>query len=283
MTQWKYYNHALIPDQAPHLPVDESKIKDGSAFNAKIGGVPMLARWTEGWDLPQETHFWYCIKDDLYQPELLKSNRRYKINKGRKNFSIKIVDPSQYAAELTLVEQAAYKAYPRAYRPKMSSKYLEENFKKVKDSQIIFAAFEKKSNKICGFTRITEHENYADLLQQRTIPKYEPLQINAALVDGVLSYYNSRLVGGFYINDGSRNVAHITMFQDYLEKYFGFHKAYCKLHIKYHPKVEKLIKVLYPFRSIFRKLDSIGKIHQLNAVLKMEEICRADKEVKCTD
>ncbi len=67
---------------------------------------------------------------------------------------------------------------------------------------------------------------------------------------------------------------HETHFPDYLEKYFGFRKAYCKLHVMYAPKYKSLIKLLYPFRRIFKKFDSVGKVHQLNGVLTMEEIVR---------
>lgn len=39
-SEWKYYNHALIPTCAPHETPDFSVIEDGSAW--KNGGVPFL-------------------------------------------------------------------------------------------------------------------------------------------------------------------------------------------------------------------------------------------------
>jgi hypothetical protein len=35
---------------------------------------------------------------------------------------------------------------------------------------------------------------------------------------------------------------------------------------------------MYPIRKILLRFDGIGKVHQLNAVLKMEEIMRKDNE-----
>ena len=67
-------------------------------------------------------------------------------------------------------------------------------------------------------------------------------------------------------------------FQDYLEKYFGFRKAYCKLHIVYNPKVKWLIMLMFPIRRFLMKLDGIGKVHQINSVLRMEEIVRENNE-----
>ena len=92
--------------------------------------------------------------------------------------------------------------------------------------------------------------------------------VNKILVDHE-DFFNS----GGYISDGSRSINHETAFQDYLEKYFGFRKAYCKLHIAYNPKVKWLIKLLYTFRKILINLDGIGAIHQVNVVLRMEKIC----------
>lgn len=46
------------------------------------------------------------------------------------------------------------------------------------------------------------------------------------MVARILEDNNDRLNKGFYINDGARSIRHETAFQDYLEKYFGFRKAY---------------------------------------------------------
>ena len=67
-------------------------------------------------------------------------------------------------------------------------------------------------------------------------------------------------------------------FQDYLEKYFGFRKAYCKLHIVYNPKAKWIIMLMFPIRRFLMKLDGIGKVHQINSVLRMEEIVRENNE-----
>ena len=77
-----------------------------------------------------------------------------------------------------------------------------------------------------------------------------------------------------YVCDGARNINHETAYQDYLEKYFGFRKAYCKLNIAYNPKIGWIVKCLYPLRGIFKKFDSIKIVHLINGVLKMEEYSR---------
>lgn len=109
----------------------------------------------------------------------------------------------------------------------------------------------------------------------RACPESEKKGINAAMVAAIVEDYNARLGKNFYINDGARSISHETNFQDYLEKYFGFRKAYCKLHIAYNPRIKWAVKVLFPFRKILRKFDEIGFIHQINSVLYMEELCNS--------
>ncbi len=73
------------------------------------------------------------------------------------------------------------------------------------------------------------------------------------MVARILEDNNDSLNKGFYINDGARSIRHETAFQDYLEKYFGFRKAYCKLHIAYRFPVNIAVKLLYPFRKKIKK------------------------------
>lgn len=35
---WKYYNHALIPDDPPHKNIDITAIKNGSIWKMCVGG-----------------------------------------------------------------------------------------------------------------------------------------------------------------------------------------------------------------------------------------------------
>lgn len=99
--------------------------------------------------------------------------------------------------------------------------------------------------------------------------------MNAALVKGILEDFREALCNGFYLVDGERNINHQTGFQEYLIKYFGFRKAYCKLNIAYRPWVGLFIKIMYPFSSTLQKFDSLKYIHMLNALLKMERIARS--------
>lgn len=273
---WKYYNHAMIPSTAPHeeceLPKDIRSLWKNSGR-----GTPLFARWTTDFDCGFETNWWYVIKDTPFDLSALKSNYRYKINKGIKNFEVHTIDPMKYVDELYEVFLAAYRSWPEKYRPSLTHDAATATFQKLSDdpSMVCYGAFFRETGELCGFMQAPTKESYVELQVQRVKPQYEKYQINAALVYGLLEDHQSQLgTGDLYILDGARSISHETNFQDYLEKYFGFRKAYCKLHILYNPKIVWMVKLLYPFRAFLQKFDEIGLVHQVNAVLKMEELVR---------
>lgn len=270
---WQYYNHAAIPTTAPHEIPDISPITDGSIW--KIGGTPLLARWTTEFDCGYETNWWYVIKDTPLDIMSLKSKRRYEINKGIKNFDVKVIDPSKYQEELYLIQVAAYSAYPKKYRPKVNKDVFINSLANW-EKYIVFGAFYRETNEMAGYAFFEqESDKYIDFKVLKTNPKYEKYSINAALVEKILSYLNSFLECSGIICDGARSISHETKFQDYLEKYFEFRKAYCTLHIAYNPRIKWLINIIYPFRKVLKKFDEVGIFHQVNSILKMEELARS--------
>ncbi|MBO5277966.1 MAG: hypothetical protein J6B06_00535 [Lachnospiraceae bacterium] len=270
MDGWQYYNHAAIPSVAPHEGPNLEPILDGSIW--KLDGKPLLARWTTNWDCGYETQWWYVIKDTPFDISALKSNYRYKINKGKRYFDVKRIDPNQYREEIYNVTAEAYKGYPSKYRPHIAHDRFVSSIDDW-ERYTVYAGFCKDTGVMSGYALLQCEDSHIALSVVRTIPEYERLQINAALVYGILAEYSGFLEKG-YICDGSRNINHETAFQDYLEKYFGFRKAYCNLHIQYNSKIKPLIKLLYPMRRVLKKLDLFHLVHQANGVLKMEEIIR---------
>lgn len=262
---WNYYNHALIPTTAPHEKVIKPTFN--KSFWKVKNGFPILARWTDDWDCGYETQWWYVIKDTPFDIEQLKAKRRYEINKGKKNFEVKRIKASDYKNDLLKVQKEAYSGWPEKYRPRVD----DESFKKELDSwekNVVYGGFDRESGELVAYTYLIEYAQYLDFCVLRAIPKYEKKGINAAMVAAIVEEYNEKLGESFYINDGSRAIRHETAFQDYLEKYFGFRKAYCKLHIKYRKIVSLFIKILYPFRN---NINGRGRFaSNINAVLKMD-------------
>ena len=276
---WKYYNHAAIPTTAPHETPDLTPLEDGSIWRIE-GKKALFARYTTDWDCAYDTGWWYIIKDSPFDISALKTKRRYEITKANRFFDVYQINPAEHLESLREVHERALLAYPSKYRPFFNKKFFEQDVLRwerlVENGSLkIFGAFLKENGKLCGYSYLALEKNYCNLAMQKTIPEFEKFNVNAALVNGVLDSIKDRLSADYYICDGSRSINHETHFQDYLEKYFGFRKAYCKLQITYYPLYRVPVNILYHLRFLIFVLGRrIGLFHQLSAILKMEEIVR---------
>lgn len=237
------------------------------------GGAPVLARWTTDWDCGYETEWWYVIKDKPFDISKLKSKRRYEINKGIKNFGVREINPADYSEEIYKVTIAAYETYPKAYKPHIAHDNFVTEVKKWGYYKV-YGAFSTRDESLCGYLCLLKYASHIDFCVMKAIPAKEKYGLNAAMVNKMLVDHETYLIGNGYICDGSRSILHETAFQDYLEKYFDFRKAYCKLHIRYSPKFTKVIKVAYRFRKIITKVNYLPFIKKLAALIKMEELRR---------
>lgn len=275
---WRYYNHALIPDCAPHENVDASEVgKRG--FWKKREGHPFLARWTTDFDSPVETDWWYVICDRPFDLGAINSKKRNVVKNGLKYCDSFVCDPLEYEAGLFDVFNEAQSSYRKNSRVSLTREEFRQYLQKLRtdESLVFYVSVLRESGLVVGYSIVETHEKYCELRSQKARPDYERFQVNASLVYSVLEDLKDRFGDGFYIFDGARNVIHETRFQDYLEKYFGFRKAYCRLHIKYRRGFGMLVGILYPFRKLFAKTDGSRLFCYLNGVMRMEEIVRTGK------
>lgn len=276
---WKYYKHIIVPISPPNIEANLTLIHNEKLWK-QLSPQIILARWTTEWDRDEKSNWWYVIKDTPFDLTKVKSKRRYEINKGLRNFTVKPIDPTLYKEALYSIQIDAYADYPKKYRPVVNKEiFLNEidNWKKV---GVVIGAFSKDDNCLCGYARIIEVGNdFIEFSVLKTKPAYEKKNINHAIVFEMLHYYAEFLSHGGIISDGSRNISHETNFQEFLIKYFSFRKAYCILNVKYNAKYKLLIKVLFFFRSILKRMDHISVFHKINSILKLEAIIR-EKEGK---
>lgn len=239
----------------------------------KSGGIALLARWTTCFDCGHETNWWYVVKDEPFDINAIKAKRCYEINKGKKNFTVKRILPHEYQEDLYQVTLKALEGWPEKYRPIVKYEAFIRSLQSW-NKNLVYGAFLNENKKLCGYAYLTVLETYMDFNVLRTIPEYEKKGINVAIIGEILKDYKGELQAGKYICDGSRSIRHGTAFQDHLEKYFGFRKAYCKLNIRYRKPIGIIIACLYPLRKKLERFDHIGMVHQINAILKMEEFIR---------
>lgn len=243
----------------------------------KSGGYPLLARWTTDFDCGYETNWWYVIKDTPFDISELKAKRRYEINKGKKNFDIKRIVATEYADDILEVTKKAYLSWPEKYRPSVNDEQFKKLLNKWNDVTI-YAAFDIETNVLSGYAYLTEFDGHMEFNMLRVIPDDEKRGINAAICAGILEDNADRFDGKWYINDGARSIRHDTAFQDYLEKYFGFRKAYCHMDIIYRKPFGIVISVLFPFRKLISPSTRIGSL--ITSALRLEEIRKQNIQTK---
>ncbi len=270
---WKYYNHAAIPTTPPHITPNIAPVESGEIW--KIKGA-LLARWTSDFDCEQETSFWYVIMDHPFDISCIKAKRRYEINKGIKNYTVRVIDLEQYKEEIFSVWAASLEGYSDNYRPNIHHDEFVKWISTIND-HTFYAAFNNETNEIEGIALLSTGDEMKNFSALKTIPSCEKKGINAALVFGMLNDNADFLSGCGYICDGARNIYHQTNFQDYLEKYFCFRKAYCILNVKYKVWLGIIIQILYKFRKVLKKYDSKPFFHKINALLQLEEMRRGEE------
>ena len=248
--------------------------------NGGGGGKCLLARWTTDFDFGFETDWWYVIKDTPFDINSLKAKRRYEINKGLKNFEIRVIDSKEFVEELLDIRVGVVETYSKSYRGEINKDLWRKEVSLFSKNYTVFGAFYRETGQLCGYANVLINGKCFELIEVKVIKEFERYSVNAAIVYQILENNKDFLNEGYIICDGERNVRHKTSYQDYLEKYFGFRKAFCRLHLKYNPKIAWMIPILYFFRKIFLALDGIKFVHNLNAVLFMEEIVRKQKKNK---
>lgn len=273
---WRYYNHAMLSTGAPQDEVNLKPLEDGTIWKQK--GYPLFVRYVSDYDCGHPTEWWYCLKDSEYRIDTLNAKKRYRITKGRKCFDVRPIDESKYYDAIIDVQIEAYSQYPEQYRPNLSKEELKNDIIKWSNQRhTLLGAFRISDGKLCGFSLVNEFERYCYFVQQKAIPECERDEINAALVDGVLTFYKDKIAPNYPIVDGQRNLVHETAFQEYLCKYFGFRYAYCRLNIVYRKWMKALVNILYTHKEKLKNKN--GKLfHLINGVLQMEEIARSFKE-----
>ena len=162
------------------------------------------------------------------------------------------------------------KGYPSTVRP--ATKESIERTVNTGWSQLecrFFGVFDREDGRLCGYSDVYERGLYLPISSLKCRVDSEKKGVNLALVAGIVEWFVQLNKPGSYLCDGERNVVHETNFQSFLIKYFGFRKAYCKLHIVYRPVMREIVAVLFPFRHLLSKMWN-NKMKMVSAVLKME-------------
>lgn len=218
------------------------------------------------------------MKSDPINIDKLKAKQGYRINRGLKlNYCHIASIPDQIKInELTDLLFESFSDYPSVYKPNSNLRqYANTIINQCKDINYdVWLVYNREQSKLVGIG-VCRLENEVVVLQVVKVrPSYLKDEVNAALAFSICKYYlNDKRYK--YVTDGERNIRHISNYQNFLISVLGFRRIYCKLHIVYHPLINPIIKILYPFRKVLEKIENCNRLcYNISCVLKQEEIAR---------
>lgn len=278
--EWEYYNHALVPATAPHVVPDISWMNSPKRWRELSGGrYPLLVRWVTDFDCQEETQWWYCIKDTPFDMSSLKYKRRRVINQGLQWVEVRQILPCEYAEQMAEINLAARLGYGEHPDIEEEKKMLAAEFALLSEEQMgnceYTGAFLRETGRMIGYGIYEIFDEWVNQSVIKTHPDYLKYNVNAALAFYAVERYLGNDSSVRYLSNGAKNISHETNYHEYLMKYFGFRKAYCRLHIRYRVLLAAVVRLLYPFRELIYRRTKNGWIHNAASILRMEEIRRS--------
>ena len=233
-----------------------------------------MAVWTTDYDCGEDTGWYYVIREAPFDLNTMTGHYRKQIRRALRLCSVKKISPVEYADELyKLYADELRNRYGKNAKPGTLEDYRRRCLiDEEREDRAYWAGFSKEGLLI-GFIVITVKEDHIDIPSAFFWEEYQILRVSEALYATVLDHYLNH-EGKLYANSGNRNLNHITNTQLYKIQHFQFRKAFCRLHLIYNPKISPFVKILRIFRPILRRLDHIHIVHEINAVLAMEDIAK---------
>lgn len=273
ISNWIYYNHAVVPSTAPHENPDLTFIKDGSIWHID-GKRPLLARYTTNWDCGYDTGWWYIIKDSPFDINSLSKNSRKHIKEAFRKVYVKQVDVKKNIDNLYECYHSAFMKYKQADNESTFDCFRKKCISSSDNGVEFWAGFAFDTDKMIGYMAVVPHDCWAEIQTAKFHPDFLNLRASDALYATVLEHYLNKN-GLRYVSSGSRSINHVTNTQEYKEQHFGYRKCYCELHVIYRQPIKLIVAIAYPFRRFIHNLGKKIRIaHHLSAILKMEEITR---------
>ncbi len=268
--RWYRYQGVLIPDAAPHENVTLSEEEATELLQSS--GAPLL-RWSSDWDVSEPTEFWYIIKDVPESLDAYKSKVRNQIRKGLEQCTVAQVDAAVVAAECYDVYRRAFERYDTFSAPLDASAFRRSILEPGEGAHEFWVVRSKASGAAVGYA----WNVVGDGICRYSTMKFDPQQLKSygsyALIHTMNRHY-LRERGLKYVSDGARSISHATDIQGFLERKFGFRRAYCRLHVAYRRDVAVAVTLLFPLRALIARLP--GRIcRRITVLLRQEAIRRA--------
>jgi len=237
------YKGAWIWKRGPHLeeelPSQERKklLSSGGLFIRNI----------YNFDKPEETYFWYIIKDHFGGMQEIPSKYRSNIRKALDALEIKKISKEQLLNEGYEVHKKA----AESYKVKTDVPTVEE-FKQHINSQDsdfeYWGCIMKDTGKLIAYAANLIVDNSVDYQTMKFHPDYLSMYHPSYGLIYEMNRYYLEEKKMLFVNDGTKSLTNHSGIQPFLMQKFKFRKAYCDIRIFYQPWFGIAVKTLFPFR-----------------------------------
>lgn len=270
---WRENQGVIMPLSMPHRMSEMSEI---NAKRIMDGRSSLMIRWDSGFDKYDSSDWWYVIKDRDDGLESLSRNSRSKVRRGKKAFESRQCaeeDILHYGYDVYCSAFARYTTHEKCYD---RNKFVQA-IKSLPEGTEFWSVRDRVTGKMVAFSENFVQDNaclYNTIwFEPSGLKRYSAYALFYAMNSHYLSERKLK-----YVSDGARNLSHKTSIHDFLEKKFGFRKAYARLNVEYEIWLAILVFLLYPFRSILRKMPLVF-FKKASVLLKQEEIRRKCAEL----
>jgi hypothetical protein len=268
---YRRYGTMVVPFGPAHVGYSLSG-SDSSAAMKRLGG--MLVRTTGGFGSSDQAGGWYAVICRRFTDvgEIPSSNTRSKLRRALRNCTVRRLTARELARWGHAVYVGAHERYRGASADMSPSTFqahalATEGFDDIVHHWGVFCDGDLagySSNYVLG----TAEASYATL---KFHPAYLKRYTSYALLYEMNRYYLDDQQFA-YVNDGFRSILHETDLQDFLERTFGFEKAYTSVDVTYRAPVGALVKATFPARRALGRVDQ-----RLRALYELERIVREDR------
>lgn len=268
--KWMMYHGILVPDTPPHVEIG---LSDGDIRYLLKKTRAYAVRWTSNFDCGFETGWWYVIKDKSSDEGSMSRHRRKKLKSSLSKCLVKRVDAACIAEKGYEVYKSAFERYETYMKPDSIEEFRKDVMAKADNPEYHFwAVFDRAKGDMIGFALACKINDCCIYSASKFKPDFLNHGSSYALHHMMNNYYLKECRVK-YVNAGARNISHKTNIQQFLIDRFDFRKAYCTLNIAYRPGIGLLVRALYPFRSIVRKVG-LGIARRLSILMMQEDIRR---------
>jgi hypothetical protein len=231
----------------------------------------ILVRWEEDFDRTEASEWWHIIRNRVLDLDELSKNTRRKVRRGQERFTTGPIDRRVILDEGYGVYQRAYERYT-TFELMFTEAEFKSGIQELPPYTEFWGVRDRLDKRLVGFSENIVRDDACFFNTVWFEPAALKLFAAYAFYFEMSNYYlETRKV--LYVSNGARNISHNTAAHEFLERNFGFRKAYAALRVMYFPGLHWIINLLYPLRRRIFPLNNIF-LRKITVLLEMERIRR---------